>query len=347
MGSTPSGISGSRGAAVLGLSPWKTPFEVWQDILEERSPGFNAKHGYVYKPFEGNASTRWGLAFEDAIIQMAAPPIGDIFIKDREQEHNLANKKLSFITCHIDGMYDFKEPIIHEGKTTTPYAHKERWGEPGTDKIPIEYQIQVQHQMACSGAKECIISVLIFPRNPQDWENEGYQIIQEEDGRTFFIIAPEQKYGIGHVMFPVDWARNLNHMGLFHQYRVKANAELQEKMIDRYTKWWKKHVLKKTPPKPKTYNDIRCMIPSPSGTIVADDKLSRWFAEYKHIGSEISPVGRLGKRREQLKVLIMDHARKLDSVIDDESIDKFVFRDERGKKIGSYYKTKKGDMVFR
>jgi len=114
MGSIPIGISGSRAAAVLGMNPWQTPFQVWQDIMEHREPGFNAAKGFKYEPFEGNASTRWGLAFEDSIIRIAEEIAGRSIVS---QEREFSHSEHSFITCHIDGGYQASQSL-HEGKTS-------------------------------------------------------------------------------------------------------------------------------------------------------------------------------------------------------------------------------------
>jgi predicted phage-related endonuclease len=67
-----------------------------------------------------------------------------------------------FITCHIDGMYEDIVPVLHEGKTTSSYTFREKWGEPGTNMVPREYFIQVQHQMMLTNTKKAIVSVLVF-----------------------------------------------------------------------------------------------------------------------------------------------------------------------------------------
>jgi len=334
MGSTPIGISGSRAAAILGMSPWATPFSVWQDIMEGRTSGFNKDHKYDYEAFEGNTATRWGLAFEDAIIKLAVGRTGAVIV-DREGEYHSQAEGTDFITCHIDGLYDFPvtDPaVLHEGKTTTAYGFGDKWGEPGTDKIPIEYQIQVQHQMLCTGADSCIVSVLVFPKRPDDWEGEG-------------IVPDENNYIINDVA--ARWSRVLDEMGYFHQYTVPANRDLQQLMLDKYRVWWTKYVLGETPPEPANYADIRAMITEPVGTIIVDDDTARWFQEYKSIGFEIGKTGNLAKRRDQLKVLILENARALESTLDDESTDKWIFRDDKGDKLGSYGRTKSGSMVFR
>jgi len=347
MGSTPTGISGSRAAAVLGMSPWQTPFQVWQDIMEKMEPGFNTAKGYDYTPFEGNASTRWGLAFEDSIIRLAErnslmkPGHGYGAIIDREREFKIAGRE--YITCHIDGKYEHAE-ALHEGKTTTDRAFAAGWGEPGTEKIPLEYQVQVQHQMLCTGAKEAIVSVLVFPRQPQEFEEMGLLVNYRDDGNIYL----DNDDGIDIVKGNTgDWADVLYEMGFFHQYIVPSNPELHEIMLEEYRKWWDEHILKATPPRPSNYDDIRAMFTAPTGTIVVDDDTSRWFHEYKDIGREIGSGGNLAKRQNQLKTLILERAAQLESTLDDESTDKWVFRDERGKKLGSYGKNKNGTMTFR
>jgi hypothetical protein len=339
MGSIPIGISGSRAAGILGLSPWATPFEVWQDIMEARTPGFNEAQKFDYVKFEGNVATRWGHAFEDAIIGLAVMKgyNGNHHITDQERVFSL--EELPYVTCHIDGMYQFNPRVLHEGKTTTMFGFNEKWGEPGTDRIPIEYQIQAQHQMLCTGAKEVIVSVLVFPKRPDDFENDW--IMPFEKNGSYFIALPE-----GETVPAKIWAAVLDQMGFFHQYTIKADPDLHAMMIEAYKEWWQNHVMGVIPPDPKTYTDIRAMITAPSGTIVADENMIRMFKEYEQIGSEIGKAGNLSKRRDQLKKMILDQARQMESTLDDESTDKWIFRDDRGGKLGQYGKTARG-MMFK
>lgn len=366
-------VSATRGAAILSMSPYMTAFRAWQDIMERRQPGFNATHGYDYEPFDGNASTRWGKAFEDAIIKFSEEKQG-CTIKDRE--YHAFHPEYDYIHCYLDGIYSDMDNgmVLHEGKTTTSYGFSDKWGEPGSDKIPIEYQIQVQHQMLCTGAEKCIVSVLVFPKRPEEWEEMGWiakpqklYIPSGNDGNNY----PAQSAD------PIDWATTLAQMGFFHQYTIPANHDLQKLMLEKYFVWWTKYVLGETPPAPANYSDIRAMITAPTGTIIVDNDTARWFKEFKDIGSEIGATGNLAKRREQLKTLILKrgyvrehqlcpHDRSLEykmchgecgqpecsigsarPVIDDESVDKWIFRDAQGRKLGSYGRNKSGSMAFR
>ena len=343
-------VSATRGAAILGLSPYMTAFRAWQDIMEKRQPGFNEAHGYDYEAFEGNVSTRWGHAFEDAIIKLSEEKMGRTITA---REYHAFHSELDYVHCYLDGIYEYNgDPvqILHEGKTTTAYGYSDKWGEPGSDRIPIEYQVQVQHQMLCTGADECIVSVLVFPKRPDDWEAEGItaELGQKTDGHQFaHIMHPDN--GKGNIIFDgvYSWADTLSSMGFFHQYVIPADKDLQALMLDKYRVWWTKYVLGETPPAPANYADIRAMITAPVGTIIVNPDTARWFKEFKDIGEEIGASGNLSKRRDQLKTLILDNARALETTLDDESTDKWIFRDDRGNKLGSYGKTKSGNMVFR
>jgi predicted phage-related endonuclease len=354
MGSRPSGISGSRAADVLGVSDYATELEVFQRIMEERKPGWNAAHGFTPPEPVDNAAVRWGNAFEDAVFALALERRGvRIPLTTREQlwaivdgkpyGYDLSGDGLSrddvAITCHIDGQYT--DGALHEGKTTTAWSFAELWGEPGSDRIPAGYQTQVQHQMLCTGAPVAVVSVLVFPRRPDEWEQAGL-ILKELPGRSddleWHMIVPRVRNGQteARTVACSSWARVLDEMGWFHQYQIPARPSLQATMIERYREWWARYVLTETPPAATTYEDARRLFPAPKGTVVADEQMQRWLTEHAEIGSEIGSTGRLAKRRDELRVLVLDTARKLDAQLDDESREKTVFRDTEGKKLGQW-----------
>lgn len=335
MGSTPRGISASRGSAVLGLGEYEgqTPFTVWQLICEERRPGFNAERGYVSPPPVDNAAVRWGSAFEDAIVDLASAKQGKQIV-ERERLFKLncldfVDKTFPEITCHIDGWYTNGSDLgagqpLHEGKTTSMMNFWNNWGTPGTDRIPQGYQVQVQHQMLCTGASEAIVSVLVFPRRVDEWEAEGWCILE-----TGSLGNPK----LGYSQDPLTWARVLAEMGLFHQYPVAASPSLQRTLVDAYSHFWHTYVLPEREPPIDAYADIRRAFPAPVGTIVAGEQEERWAREYREIGEEIGDSGRLAKRRAELKVLLLKRMREMDKQMDDESREKSVLRDRTGKKL--------------
>jgi hypothetical protein len=351
MGVTPKGISASRGAAVLGLSEYSTPLTVWQLLMEEREPGFNEKHGYILPEKPDNAALRFGLAFESAVIELAERERGKLIIgRETEFFYNaeaefkpgaiylMAEEKDCYVTCHVDGLYkDINNPsfesVLHEGKTTSAFTFREKWGEPGTDHIPRAYQIQVQHQLLCTGAKEAVVSVLVFPETPDTWERMGWEVYR---GLGKFYLL--HKKGAETHILTLRWAEVLADMGYFHQYPVQAHPENQRVMVERYREFWHNHVLTGKPPEPRNYDDVKRLFTGPVGTIVCDAAMEAWWREYDAIRKEIGKGGAAAKRQEKLRLRILDRSRKLNPVMDDESQEKVVFCDASGNKLGQYSK---------
>jgi len=332
MGSKPVGISASRASAILGLNSYQSPFEVWQRIMEERKPGFNAAMGYLLPPEADNAAIRWGKAFEDAVISLAESAMG-AEIMDRERFYSATPGGIE-LTCHIDGQYS--DGKLHEGKTTSFFAWKDKWGEPGSEDVPMEYYIQVQHQMICTGAEGAIVSVLVFPKRVEEFEKDGWIVAEFDYGG--------KKYGLGKggqsyypeecIQKPIEWATHLNDMGYFHQYPIQANKKLQKKLIDLYNKWWQDYVIKEIPPTDGiTYEDIRRLCPCPIGTIVCDREIAKDFARYKKAGKI---GGKIKKRQEELRAGLLLKLKDKQGVEDEDSAKKWVFVDECGDKLGQF-----------
>jgi predicted phage-related endonuclease len=322
--SNPRGISASRSSAILGLSGYQSQFTVWQKIMEEREPGFNESKGFELPEDPEGAPLRWGLGFESAIINKAESYQGSKIVS-REKFFST----MDFITCHIDGAYSdmAKGLVLHEGKTTSVFAYREDWGEPGSDSVPRQYQSQVQHQMLCTGADHAIISVLVFPCRQDNFEELGRII----DPKTGMITTDKITTSAD------NWATVLDEMGFFQQYMIDRDDELINLMRDKYDEFWKKHVIGQEVPEPQDYADIRRMIKQPRGTLVANEQVIRWAHEYKSVGRQMGKNGNLSKRKEQLKTNILDWMRKQkDFVIDDDSTEKWVLMDDMGKKLSSY-----------
>ena len=340
MGSKPKGISASRGAAVLGASEFATPFTVWQQIMEERDPGFNAERGYALPPEPESAAIRWGLAFEEAIIELA----------EREQGCRIVNRegffsRDGFITCHIDGRYD-DSFALHEGKTTSAFAFREKWGQPGTDRVPRAYQVQAQHQMLCTGATEAIVSVLVWPETPDKWESMGWEVYLNDqlDKPEYAMLNKGDTVEKLRFEIPINWAMVLCDMGYFHQYHVKADPAAQQSLLGRYKEFWGRHVLAGIPPEPRNYDDIKRLFPEPKATVIVPDYIERKLAEYKGITEESAESA---KRKERLKTIITKYAAAHGGILDDESAEAMIFRNASGEKLGSWSRNKNGSLVFR
>lgn len=135
------GIGGSDAAAILGLSRWKSPFQVYQE-----------KRGEAAQTPD-NASMRWGRYLEPVVRQAYADDTGRaVRLPDglvRHQQH-------TFMIANLDGVTD--DGRVVEIKTART---SQGWGEPGSDQVPQEYLLQVQHYMAVTGLVVADVAVLI------------------------------------------------------------------------------------------------------------------------------------------------------------------------------------------
>jgi len=274
MGSLPIGLSASRGSAILGLSRYKSALVAWLEIMESRKPGFCSLSGYKMperidpwkEPLDPKtAPLRWGLGSEGAICEIVGG------ITDREKA--FSHPDHDFITCHIDGL---KNGNIQENKTAFDMAFKMGWGEPESDMIPIDYQVQVQHQMMCSNIRKTDVNVLVFPKAPAEWEKQGYAI--DIHGNLVFDL----EFDIGTKSF----AKSLYQLGFFHHYHTESNPTIQKEILDRYLCFWNDNVSKETPPPVNGYDDIKWLIPSPEGEIEANERIRELWSELVDIENE-------------------------------------------------------------
>lgn len=142
------GIGSSDVAAILGLSPWESPFSLW-----------HRKAGNI-PPKTQNRGMRWGRLLEEVVCQewvarrpeMSIRYAGTLAHVDRPWQ--LANPdRFAFQT----GSTGTAEEIV-EAKTD---YRSDVWGPDGSDEIPIYYRAQVMWQMDVTGIRITNIPVLI------------------------------------------------------------------------------------------------------------------------------------------------------------------------------------------
>jgi len=342
------GISASKGAAILKkpdgstFNPYQTEFDVFQGWIEKVAPGWNQVEGYLLKEKEYGAPLNWGKAFESSIISLASDSHESPII-EREKlflcgfdrgfiPPDLANTPTGKLLGYVDGLFESGE--IHEGKLTNFWNFRDRWGEPLTDQVPAEIQIQAQHSMIVTGLDKVIVSVLVLPKRPDEYEAIGWEIQQyekeifEDDHSGYYLTRESEEIP------PLSWAKTLAEMGEFHQYFLHKNERLHSLMIDKYQEWWTRHIDGRKAPEPDSYDDIRRMVPDPIGTIVVPPDIERKFVQYADIGDELKSTGPLAKQRERIKVFLLNWARNQISTFDDKT--KWIFKNEQGKKLGQF-----------
>lgn len=139
------GIGGSEVAAVLGLSPWMRPIDVWRAKVE----------GYSVPE---NAVMKRGRILEPAVAQFFAEETG---AKLREST-TLRHPSLSWVLATPDRIATWPDgsDTLVELKTAS-LSMRTEWGEPGTDEVPQQYLLQVAWTMAVTGLSLAHVGVLI------------------------------------------------------------------------------------------------------------------------------------------------------------------------------------------
>ena len=140
-------IGGSDAASVLGISPWRSQFQLWRDKTEPAMPENN-------DPARQRVLDR-GKRMEPYVCDLLAAETGLQIIK-RNQRY--IDKEFPFLAAEIDAEAATGENI--EIKTVSPFKARD-WGELDTDEIPVYYTAQAQHGMMITGAKICVFGVLI------------------------------------------------------------------------------------------------------------------------------------------------------------------------------------------
>ena len=313
MGAKPKNISGSRAASICNLDKFKSCVDTWLEIEEELKPGFCEKNGYEKPVRQDNPFLSWGLAFEDPICEKIHELTGYL-VCDREKEfnaHALYGIDPDIATCHIDGALDGDEhAILDENKTTSIWAFRDEYGDDDSDVIPINYSIQVQHNMMLTGCVECWLFVLIFP------------VVQTELDELVKLSEVDKK----------KWVDVLAEMGLFKRFVIDVNRDIQYMLKDRYREFWKDNVLAEVPPEPVSMDDLKKLLPRKFGECIAPPEVMHMVNTYRDMTAE---EGRVKPIKEDLRVKILDYMRESATPADNKNL---RLLSESGRVVATYSK---------
>jgi putative phage-type endonuclease len=161
-------LGGSEIAAVMGISPWQTPVELWK-----------AKTGRAGPPKVdpiGDAIKRRGQRLEPIVRAMAIDKLQQLGLDVALVAKNgrYFDAELPWLTAEIDfelrvsGVATIAgsdvrfsgDVITADCKTVTGFARR-KWGDEGSDDVPIEYAAQFMHGLALTEREVCLCAALI------------------------------------------------------------------------------------------------------------------------------------------------------------------------------------------
>ncbi len=138
-------IGGSDAAAVLGVSPWAQPIDVFCD-----------KTG-VSQPLVENEAMRWGKLLEPVVMAEFTMRTGMETLPRRYFTH----PKYPFLGGNTDAAIKGRVNGRKAGLEVKTARSGEGWGQEGTDEIPIYYLTQNHHYLLVTGWDVWYTTVLI------------------------------------------------------------------------------------------------------------------------------------------------------------------------------------------
>lgn len=138
------GIGGSDMPIVLGLSNYKTPYQLYLEKIGE------AESDSEMTPFQ-----YWGHQLEGVIREEFAKRNNVVI----ETPDSCVHPVLDYLRGNVDGFIPEWNAVLEVKCSSGFMAHE--WGEDGSDVIPMQYLVQVAHYCAVMNADCAYIAVLI------------------------------------------------------------------------------------------------------------------------------------------------------------------------------------------
>lgn len=165
-------LGGSDAAAFLGVSPWQSPFMLYQkkigELIDQPSPDKE-------KLFK--RGKRWEPIVIEMLIDELKEQGHDVEVIARNQRYQ--DPEFPFIAAELDmELLVDGEEMNGEAKTVNPFALKE-WGDEETDAFPIYYQAQTMYGLMVKPRQRCVVAALTgFDDRPKIyWIDRDEEII--------------------------------------------------------------------------------------------------------------------------------------------------------------------------
>lgn len=226
------GVSASEIAAVVGLSPWTSRFDLWW--LKRDGTNSQAENNYM----------RRGRRYEALVLEDFAEEHPEYYVAPSATCRNLerpwqvstpdglayefADEMLSVRPLIPAAITEGHEPIaVIEAKT----GQRNEWGEPGTDDIPVQYRCQVLWQMDTLGLSVAYLPVLFGDQYAEyvvEYDETDVRILREAAEQ---FLADVRSGSAPPVDGTVATARRLKKL---HPSIVEGTVEVRPAVIAQY-----------------------------------------------------------------------------------------------------------------
>jgi putative phage-type endonuclease len=216
------GLGGSDMAAVVGLHPYKTPLAVYWDKL-----------GYP-RPARTTTAMALGTALEPVLEALYCLVYGRL--TGPAHPGLLVHAEEPWRRGTPDGVFPDAAHGVDYKYTGRYSAH--RWGQPGTDEVPVEYLTQAHWYMGLTGARTWDLAVLV-------------------GGEAELAVWALRALATG---LTTEDLRALRRQVDFRIYCCSYDAELVALLVGEGRRFWQDHVARRTPPPLETAADARAYV---------------------------------------------------------------------------------------
>ena len=178
----PHGIGGSDIAALLGLSPYKTPLELWTEKVghpgTKETQGIHLRFGQHVEPFIAREYERSTGLVTHLYPKTLTHPLHDFMYGHIDR----------FVTPTNPGCLSdidiLKTDTLLECKSASVY-NRDQWGEPGTEQVPSNYLLQCAWYIDLSPASRTNV---MFVKSVT-MENDGHEEEQIYRRTDHWVLA--------------------------------------------------------------------------------------------------------------------------------------------------------------
>ena len=136
------GLGGSDAGIIVGVNPWKSPYQLWLEKTGQVEPENISEKEAVY----------WGTQLEDMVAREFTKRTG----KKVQRHGMLESVAYPFLLANVDRLVVGEDAGL-ECKTTSAFKYKDWEG----DNVPDSYYVQCQHYMMVTGLPRWYIAALI------------------------------------------------------------------------------------------------------------------------------------------------------------------------------------------
>lgn len=207
------GIGGSDMPIIMGLSSYKTPYQLYLE-----------KTGQIDSGQEESQLQYWGNQLEE-IIRKEFEKRNNVVVETRE---TLVHPVLDFMRANIDGFIPGLNAVL-EVKCSSSFMASE-WGEDGSDVIPMQYLVQVAHYCAVTNADCAYIAVLIGGNDYREFKYERNMALEEK-----VINAAKRFWDCVQDKTPPDATNQIDLKLMFPRHQPEKIKTIDEPLAEQLT----------------------------------------------------------------------------------------------------------------